>query len=50
MIECMKVLGYESNHDGVCLGLAQMAKQAILLSDLPTFDARIKKNWKTLCR
>ncbi len=43
LIDCMQALGYTSNAGGVCFGLAQMTKRAILANDLVTFDLRIKK-------
>ncbi len=43
LIQCMQALGYKSNDTGICLGLAQMVKQAILVDGLKEFDDRIEK-------
>lgn len=41
LISAMQALGYESNNEGVCHGLACMASQAILAEDLETFQDRL---------
>lgn len=43
LIDRMIALGYPADQGGVCFGIAQMAKQAILANDLKTFDARLER-------
>ena len=46
IIQYMKALGYESNSEGICLGLANMGMQAILVKEMPIFDERFKQLFK----
>ncbi|MCE0722480.1 ankyrin repeat domain-containing protein [Legionella resiliens] len=41
LMERMQCLGYHTDPDGVCYGLAYMAVQAILANDLDTFNRRL---------
>ena len=42
LIERMQKLGYRSNVQGICNGLAHMGMQAILLEDIQTFNQRVE--------
>jgi hypothetical protein len=42
LINLMQALGYEANEQGVCFGIASMGLQAMLASDVASFDARIQ--------
>lgn len=41
IIKLMKALGYTSNEEGVCFGIASMALQAALVNDMTTLNKRL---------
>lgn len=43
IIEQSRHLGYKSDVEGVCFGIAQMGIQAILANDIPTFNDRLSQ-------